>query len=175
MSDRNRGVSVFIGSPFLAGALFRHGTKDLTRAQRAIQIITIQPERRIASLRANCGASLFCHGWCEWFRARISSRWLVFENKEKLPEFPPLPLDRGSLGFIELLVLFEFDLRPRPVANPLVRQAEPVVGLAAKRVCRDCFLVSGQGFLKTATDKIQIAELQMRHIELGIDRRRFLQ
>src|ERR1017187_6082328 len=66
---------------------------------------------------------LFCYGWGEWLGDRVSIRCLVLENKEELPEFPPLPLDRGSLGFVELLVLFEFDLRLCPVANPLVRQA----------------------------------------------------
>jgi len=77
----------------------------------------------------------------------MGNRWLVLQNEEELPKFSPLPLDCGGFRLLELFVLLDFALRLGILPNPLICQAEPIVSLAAKRVCRHRFLVSGQGFL----------------------------
>src|ERR1039458_5598243 len=68
---------------------------------------------------ASCGTTLFRNR--RWARLgyRLGGRWLVFQNKEELPKFPPLPLYCGGFRLIELFVLLEFALRLRLVANPL--------------------------------------------------------
>ena len=77
----------------------------------------------------------------------MGNSWLVLQNEEKLPKFSPLLLDCGGFRLLELFVLLDFALRLAIFPNPLVGQAEPVVCLAAQRVCRDRLLISGEGFL----------------------------
>ncbi len=84
-------------------------------------------------------------------------------------------LNCGSFGLVELFELFEFAQRLRLFADALESQAEPVVRLAARGVCRNCLLVCGHGFLERTAREMQIAELHIRRVKFGIDGRRLLQ
>src|SRR5580704_16357374 len=97
--------------------------------------------------------ALFQNGPWQRIRSRVRNR-LVFQNKDKLPQLPPLSLDQGGLHLIELFVLLEFALRLCSLSDPLVSQTEPVMRLAASRVRHHRLLISGNRLLKSSARKI---------------------
>src|ERR1700683_1768493 len=102
--------------------------------------------------------ALFQNGPLERIRSRVRNRLvfqsLVLQNKDKLPQLPPLSLDQGGLHLIELFVLLEFALRLCSLSDPLVSQTEPVMRLAASRVRHHRLLISGNRLLKSSARKI---------------------
>jgi len=107
--------------------------------------------------------------------SRRSDRWLVLQNNQELPKFPPLPFDFGSLCFLSLLIRLKFFLRLPFLIRSLISQSELAVRFAKLRIYFNRLLVIANGLLEITLREMQNSQLKISFVELGIDDHSFFE